>query len=67
MDDHVATYLTDVKAVVPYLQQTDRLVGDNVEDEDVERVVASIDEELFQPSFVFVEPHADIISHQETE
>ena len=67
MDDHVATYLTDVKAVVPYLQQTDRLVGDNVEDEDVERVVASIDEELFQQSFVFVEPHADIISHQETE
>ena len=67
MDDHVAANLPDVETVVPYLQQTNHLIGNDVEDEDVERVVARIDEELLQAAFVPVEPEADVVGHQEAE
>lgn len=47
---HVAANLSDVHSVVPYLNQTHHLVGDDVEDENVQRMVASIDEEPLEPS-----------------
>ena len=48
MNDHVASYLSRVKSVIPYLQQAYGLVCYDMEDEDVERVVASIGKEPFQ-------------------
>ena len=38
-----------------------------MENEDVERVVARIDEEALQTAFVTVEPEADVVGHQESE
>ena len=67
VDDHVTAYLPDVQAVIPYLYQAHYLVGDDVEDEDVERMVAGIDEEPFEPSLAAVYPPADVIGHQEAE
>jgi hypothetical protein len=43
----MATYLTDIQAVVPYLYQANHLVGYNVEDKDIQRVVARIYQESF--------------------
>ena len=67
MDDHVASDLMDVETIVPYLHKTDYLIGHDVEDEDVERVITSVRQELLQFPFMFVEPTADVIGHQESQ
>lgn len=67
MYHHVASYLSDVQSVIPYLYQTHHLIGDDVEDEDVKRVVAGIDEEPFEPALAGINPSADVIGHQESE
>ena len=64
---HVTAYLPDVQAVVPYLDQTHHLIGDDVENEDVKRVVAGIDEEPLEPTLAGINPPADVIGHQESE
>ena len=66
MNHHVAAYLPDVEAVIPDFEQTDRLVCYDVEDKDVKRVVADIGQCSFEPSFMSVEPLADVIGHQES-
>ena len=38
-----------------------------MEDEDIKRVVAGIDEEPLEPAFAGIYPSADVIGHQETE
>ena len=67
VDDHVTAYLSGIEAIVPDLQQTDGLVGDDVEDEDIEGMVASIDQELLESVVVFIEPVAKVVGHQETQ
>ena len=67
MYHHVTAYLSDVQSVIPYLYQTHHLIGDDVEDEDVKRVVAGIDEEPFEPALAGINPSADVIGHQESE
>jgi hypothetical protein len=67
VNHHVATYLSDVKAIVPYLYQTDCLIGNNVEDKDVKRVVACIDKKPFQNVVFPVKQHADVVCHQESQ
>ena len=64
---HVTAYLSRVKSVVPYLQQTHHLVGDDVEDEDVQRVVACIYQEFLDQALCAVNPAADVIGHQEAQ
>jgi len=65
--DHVATNLSRVEVIVPDFQEADGLVGDDMEDEDIERMVAGVDQELFEPVVVFIEPAAEVIGHQEAE
>ena len=67
VDDHVTTNLSRVEAIVPDLQKTDGLVGDDVEDEDIERMVAGVDQELFESVVVFIQPTAEVIGHQEAQ
>ena len=67
MDDHVTANLSGVEAIVPDLQQADGLVGDDMEDEDIERMVACVDQELFELVVVFIEPATEVIGHQEAE
>ena len=67
MDDHVAAYLTGIQTVIPDLEQADGLVGNDVEDEDVERVVAQLSQESFHHLLATVDPAADVIGHQEAE
>ncbi len=38
----MTSYLTDVKAVIPYLYQTHHLIGYDMEDKDIQCVVADI-------------------------
>ena len=66
VDDHVTAYLSRVEAIVPDLQQADGLVGNDMEDEDIERMVADIDEKLFESVVMFIEPTTEVIGHQET-
>ena len=65
--DHVATDLSRVEVIVPDFQEADGLVGDDMEDEDIERMVAGVDQELFELVVVFIEPAAEVIGHQEAE
>lgn len=65
--DHVATNLSRVEVIVPDFQEADGLVGDDMEDEDIERMVAGVDQELFELVVVFIEPAAEVIGHQEAE
>lgn len=65
--DHVATDLSRVEVIVPDFQEADGLVGDDMEDEDIERMVACVDQELFELVVVFIEPAAEVIGHQEAE
>ena len=65
--DHVATNLSRVEVIVPDFQEADGLVGDDMEDEDIERMVACVDQELFESVVVFIEPAAEVIGHQEAE
>jgi len=65
--DHVATNLSRVEVIVPDFQEADGLVGDDMEDEDIERMVAGVDQELFEPVVVFIEPAAEVVGHQEAE
>ena len=65
--DHVTTDLSRVEVIVPDFQEADGLVGDDMEDEDIERMVACVDQELFEPVVVFIEPAAEVIGHQEAE
>lgn len=65
--DHVTTDLSRVEVIVPDFQEADGLVGDDMEDEDIERMVAGVDQELFELVVVFIEPAAEVIGHQEAE
>ena len=65
--DHVATNLSRVEVIVPDFQEADGLVGDDMEDEDIERMVAGVDQELFELVVVFIEPAAEVIGHQEAQ
>ena len=65
--DHVATDLSRVEVIVPDFQEADGLVGDDMEDEDIERMVAGVDQELFELVVVFIEPAAEVVGHQEAE
>ena len=65
--DHVATDLSRVEVIVPDFQEADGLVGDDMEDEDIECMVACIDQELFEFVLVFIEPAAEVIGHQEAQ
>lgn len=67
VDDHVATHLADIETVIPDLDQADRLVCNDVEYEDVKRMVANIGQRPLQPSLVTVDPLADVVSHQEPQ
>ena len=67
VNDHVTANLSRVEAVVPYLQQADRLVGDDMEDEDIKRMVAGVDQELFDFVVMFIDPVAEVVGHQEAE
>ena len=67
MYHHVTAYLSDVHSVIPYLDETHHLIGDDVEDEDVECMVAGIDEEPLEPTFAGINPSTDVVSHQEAE
>ena len=59
--------LPGIEAIVPDLQQADGLVGDDMEDEDIEGMVAGVDQELLEPVVVFVDPAAEVVGHQEAE
>ena len=63
----MTTNLSGIETIVPDLQQTDGLVGDDMEDEDIECMVACIDQELFEFVLVFIEPAAEVIGHQEAQ
>ena len=63
----MTAYLLDVKSVVPDFHQTYNLIGHNVEDEDVKGVIARVNKKTFQTTLVSVDPHTDVISHQETK
>ena len=67
MNDHMTAYLANVKSIIPYLQEAYHLVGADMEDEDVERVVTDVDQRPLQPSLTTVNPQADVISHQESK
>ena len=67
MDDHVTANLSGIETIVPDLQQTDGLVGDDMEDEDIERMVACIDQELLELIVMFIDPAAEIVGHEESE
>ena len=62
---HVAAYLAAIQSVIPYLHKTHHLIGHDVEDEDVQRVIACIDEEALQQILTAIDPSADIVGHQE--
>ena len=67
VDYHMTAYLTDVEPVIPDLNETYHLVGDDVEDEDVERVVAGIDQKSLEDAVSAVDPSADVVGHQEAK
>ena len=67
VNHHVTANLSAVETIVPDLQQADRLIRNDVEDKDVERMVAGLNQELFEPVLSFVNPAADIVGHQESE
>ena len=67
VDDHVAANLTGIEAIIPDFHQTDSLVGDNMEDEYIEGMVASINQPLLNSPIVFINPAAEVIGHQKTE
>ena len=65
--DHVTTDLSRVEVIVPDFQEADGLVGDDMEDEDIERMVACIDQELLELVVMFIDPAAEIVGHEESE
>ena len=64
--DHVTANLSWIESIVRYFEQADDLVSYDMEDEDIEGMVACIDQELFDLSLVFVDPAAEVIGHQES-
>ena len=56
VDDHVATDLGPVEAVIPDFERRDDLETDDVENVDIQRVVATIDHEALDHTVVAVEP-----------
>ena len=67
VDDHVTADLSRVEAIIPDLQQADRLVGDDVENKDIQGVVACIDQKPFDDPVVFIQPTTEVVGHQESE
>ena len=67
VDDHMTADLSWVEVIVPDFQKADHLVGDDMEDENVEGVVACIDKETLEPILSFIDPSADVEGHQESE
>ena len=67
VDDHVTSNLSWIEAIVPDLQQTDGLVGEYVEDEDIQCMVACINKELFEFAVVLIDPAAEVIGYQEAQ
>ena len=64
---HVATYLLYVQPVVPNLDQAYRLVCYDMEDKDVQRMVASVDQKPLYPVVFPVNQHTHVICHQESQ
>ena len=56
VDGHVAADLGPVKAVIPDFERRDDLEADDVENVDIQRVVATIDHEALDRTVVAVEP-----------
>ena len=56
MDDHVTTDLAPVKTVIPDFEGRDEFEGDDMENVDVERVVAAIDHKTLYHAVVAVKP-----------
>ena len=67
MDDHVAADLAPVKAVVQDFQGGHQFEGNDVGHEDIERVVAAIDQEALHDAVVTVKPRGEVMHHQETD
>lgn len=67
MDDHVTANLSGIEAIVPDLQQADGLIGDDMEDEDIESMVACIDQQSFETVVVFIQPATEVVGHQEAQ
>ena len=67
MDYHVTSYLVDVKSIVPYLYETDNLIGYDVEDKDIERMITCVNKKLLEPPLMLIKPATDIIGHQESQ
>ena len=57
-------FLSDFSALTAL---TDGLVGKDVEDEDVQCMVACINKELFEFAVVLIDPVAEVIGHQESQ
>ena len=56
VDDHVTADLCPVESVPPYLERRHQFEGNDVENEDIEGVVAAIDEEALHDALVSVDP-----------
>ena len=67
VDDHVTTYLTPVKAVVPDFDCRHQFEGNDMEHKDIKRVVAAIDQETLHDAVMAVNPRCDGMNHQETD
>ena len=67
VDDHVTANLSGIETIVPDFQQTDDFVGDDMKDEDIQGVVADINQHLFEFPVVFIDPAAEVIGHQESQ
>ena len=67
VDDHVTTNLSGIEAIVPYFQQADNLIGDDMENEDIQRMITCINQPLLDSPIVFINPAAEVIGHEKTE
>ena len=67
MDDHVAPDLTPIQTIIPYLERRYQFKTDNVENKDIQCVITTIYKELFNFSFMAVEPRGDVMHHQEAD
>ena len=66
MDYHVAADLSPVHSIPPYLDGADCLERYDVEDEDIQGIVADKDEETTQDIVVAVDSYSEVMNHQET-
>lgn len=67
VNHHVASELGIVEVVVGYLDEADDFITDDVEHEDGEGVVATIDEETAEEAVATVYPTGYVIGHEEAE